>query len=692
MSHGPVVRLRDFFGPACSHPLLAPHQNAALIQILARIAEFGGTILADDVGMGKSWVAAAVAAEFARTQIETELFVPAALQGQWRLLLRRFDLRAALHSHDFLVRHVQHGDPSSPKLIVVDEAHRFRNRLTQRYRSLARRVIGQKLLLVTATPICNSPDDLLALLQLFAPDDLLRLHGLVSLRAVFDDGETHTMQEVVSRLLIRRTTEDLLPGLRFGSVERRIVRCSVLPTSDAIAALIGQLRFPAIVEPQHRALLRSLLWYRWQSSVDALRDSLVRQRRFYRALAESSFQGVIFSKRDYRRLFADSDEELPVQSLLFPGLWVGARGAAGAESEEISRECAVLDDLLVAVRSAEDTKLVALREVLTREHCPAVIFTAAFATARALFRSLSAEHRCGLLTSHSSRLIRQGRLPASSVLSAFRRGEVDVLVATDIGAEGLDLQTARTVVHYDLPWNPVRLDQRNGRVNRIGQTRAVVPAFYFLPPRNGAGGIDVMRVLARKNRNRRAILVQSSERAVPTALRWQRIIDEALCSEDFNGLPSPHLWAVDVSAGFEKSSQLVADLGAGYVDAVQAIEPLFNDSSANGRTCEAGVGAQRSFDPEAWKSILRTRLVVPPSIPEGGVRRTWRRSLENLRAWNRDWSALLASSFPAGAELILEQYSQSALDSQSAARMATLLSGIRRFSELSVEVEVRPFE
>jgi len=66
----------------------------------------------------------------------------------------------------------------------------------------------------------------------------------------------------------------------------------------------------------------------------------------------------------------------------------------------------------------------------------------------------------------------------------------------------LNLQRAGAVVHYDIPWNPVKLDQRNGRAHRIGQTRASVRAIYFLPEARSR----IVETIASKNRTRRRIL------------------------------------------------------------------------------------------------------------------------------------------------------------------------------------------
>ena len=84
----------------------------------------------------------------------------------------------------------------------------------------------------------------------------------------------------------------------------------------------------------------------------------------------------------------------------------------------------------------------------------------------------------------------------------FRRGTIDRMVATDRASEGLNLQRAGVVVHYDIPWNPVKLDQRNGRAYRIGQMRDSVRAIYFLPEARSR----VVETIASKNRTRRRIL------------------------------------------------------------------------------------------------------------------------------------------------------------------------------------------
>jgi superfamily II DNA or RNA helicase len=451
-------------------PDLAPHQCAAVTRALSLIARYGGAILADDVGLGKSFVAASVAAHFQRRGSAVEMIVPASLIAQWRETLRDFAVDARVTTHDALAN-----DPIIPlgdRLIVVDEAHAFRNRQTQRWSALARRSVCARLLLVTATPICNSVDDLLALVSLIAADDALRLRGVASIDDAFASRDARALDVIVHELVIRRERDVLPPQLRFGSLDRRVIRHPV------VAAPIDALQFPLSASAP---LLRQFLARRLESSPAALLESARRQRHFYERVIES---GRPLSRRDYRQAFAADEDADAFQQILF---WDLLAPASGIDLDAIRNELRVLDEIRTIVEQAGDAKASLLKSALTDD--PTLIFTGSAATARALARRL----RCGLATA------RDGR----GAIEAFRRGTIDRLVATDLASEGLNLQRAGVVVHYDIPWNPVKLDQRNGRAHRIGQTRDSVRAIYFLPEARSR----IVETVASKNRTRRRILI-----------------------------------------------------------------------------------------------------------------------------------------------------------------------------------------
>ncbi|HJW95739.1 MAG TPA: helicase-related protein [Thermoanaerobaculia bacterium] len=396
------------------------------------LARRGGVILADDVGLGKSFVAAEIARE-----LTTQFIVPASLVAQWRDTLRMFDVDAEIVTHGTIT-------PTRAELVIVDEAHAFRNPATQRYDALARHTIATKLMLVTATPVCNSARDLEALIGLIARDDLLMDCGVPSIDLAF---AARNVARIVQELVIRRDRSVLPPELAFGTLQRRVVRHRV-PEVD-----LECLQFPLV---EGAPLIRRFLRRRLESSEAAFRESIRRQRRFYERVLES---GRALTKRDYRRAFGYEEDEEIFQQVLFWDLWVQPGELdANAIRDEIRR--------LDAIRLQTSDKREQLVNLLTNE--PTLIFTQFRATARELRKSLK---------------------------------RADVLVMTDVASEGLNLQHAGVVIHYDLPWNPMKLEQRNGRAFRIGQQRETVQAIYFIPEDRG-----IIDVIARKKREVRATL------------------------------------------------------------------------------------------------------------------------------------------------------------------------------------------
>src|SRR5207244_10745844 len=129
------------------HDALPISAATRLVGILAR---HGGALLADAVGLGKSYVALAVALAVGAP---FTLVVPAVLVDQWRALLKEHGAEAPIFTHESLSAPSHRPLPSSAarcRLWIIDEAHRFRNPGTRRYRALARLLVGASGLLVTA--------------------------------------------------------------------------------------------------------------------------------------------------------------------------------------------------------------------------------------------------------------------------------------------------------------------------------------------------------------------------------------------------------------------------------------------------------------------------------------------------------------------------------------------------------------
>jgi superfamily II DNA or RNA helicase len=470
---------------------LFPHQELGARRLVFLLTRYGGALLLDGVGMGKSFTAAAAARELNRAGWSVHLVVPAPLVPAWSVCLARFGIDAAVLTHDMLGGVEQ--SPVHPALLVVDEAHRFRNPSTRRWSALARWSVGRALLLITATPVWNREADLLTLLKLAFRDDVLAQEGHASIDLAFERSDESAIRSIVALTGLRRTEQ--VECVRFPSESRTVVRYDQLHRAEIVAA-IGDLRFP-ILEGDP-SLLRSFLLSRLESSLFALLDSLARQQRFCRRASESARNGFPMTRRSFDRLYKPDDGEY-FQDLLFPGVFLEPGSESSTDPGALAAETERLDKLRALVLSLEDDKLARLLELLQTElPAPVILFTRSRATAAAVHRALKAIGRCALIT--SSNAYEAGGAPSTmqEVLLQLRDRAIDVLVLTDLASEGLDLQAAGTVVHYDLPWTAVKMKQRAGRARRLGQARRDVRVVCFLPNRPGRS--TMLSFIGRKHR------------------------------------------------------------------------------------------------------------------------------------------------------------------------------------------------
>src|SRR5438552_9450090 len=266
---------------------LAPHQEPAARRLCAILDRYGGALLADAVGLGKSYVALAVA--LARRE-PFSLVVPAVLVPQWRALLAQHNAAAPIITHESLSTGDYRRLPpiTAPyRLLVVDEAHRFRNPDTRRYRALAKRVVGARVLLVTATPVHNRLADLFHLFRLFLRDHELAALGVASLqRAAAGEVDPATLAAVAARLTVARSRDRVQAGYGRGPLAQSFphrlpgerVRAGVAPEPVLLACVAGAERLSA--GGPAAPLLRITLLRRLASSLAAFRASVARHAAF----------------------------------------------------------------------------------------------------------------------------------------------------------------------------------------------------------------------------------------------------------------------------------------------------------------------------------------------------------------------------------------------------------------------------
>ncbi|HWP36489.1 MAG TPA: DEAD/DEAH box helicase [Gemmatimonadales bacterium] len=491
---------------------LLPHQRPAAQRLAARLEIFGGALLADAVGLGKTYVALALASR-AERPVAT---VPAALLAQWERTARRARVPLALVTHEALSRGaaLPRGD-----LVIADEAHRFRNPETRRYDALARGTLDARVLLLTATPLVNQAADVIHLLRLFLVDHALALYGVPSLERAAAGNRHDELAHALSVVAVARTplaarVEERVPAVQDGATYDDA--CLPLPALRDLVRRIDNLAFPTLGEPNAAQLLRLHLLSRLASSAPALAGTLRRHRNYLERAIAAARRGERIRRRVLMELLDDEDG---AQLLLEFGAEVPE--AVAPHPSALLAELERVQELRDLVRNhcthggAGDLKAGRLRDVLARRNgSKTIVFTTAVATARHLARLL-AWQRIVVVTGHGAQ-IASGPLALAEALELFapsgqgarapaRAAVADVLVATDLASEGLNLQDANAVVHYDLPWSPLRLTQRLGRIARLGSLHRAVDVVWFMPAPPLAERLAVSARLAVKARAQVAV-------------------------------------------------------------------------------------------------------------------------------------------------------------------------------------------
>jgi superfamily II DNA or RNA helicase len=469
---------------------LHPHQQRAAhrLDLLMRI--HGGAMLADATGLGKTFVALAIAARFERVLV----VAPASLADAWRRSTTRTGVNARFISFERLSRGLSSG-VGTPELVIIDEAHHLRNTRTRRYAAAAELCDRTQVLLLTATPLQNHRSDLVAQLALFLGD------------AAYTASDIELVRLIVRRSSLQSQLER--PDLR-GPI--RVELPVVDDLLDEILALPPAL--PGADEGEAAALVSYSLLRQWSSSRAAFLAAL--RRRLAKALAlTASLEAGRWPTRDELAAWSCAGEamQLALPVLLAPGRDEGLHDTETLLSA-VRAHSSGLKALIGTLRDTPDPDVAradTIAAICQRHPGARVLAFSQYAeTVHALSRLLITKVAgVAALTASGGRVV-GGRLSRRDVLAQFtpgsgastRRAErIALLVTTDVLSEGLDLQEASVVVHLDLPWNPARLEQRVGRVRRIGSTHREIFIYALAPP---AASERVLRVESRLRSKLRA--------------------------------------------------------------------------------------------------------------------------------------------------------------------------------------------
>ena len=398
----------------------------------------GRVLLADEVGLGKTIEAGMVLKEYLlRGMVDSVLVLtPASLVGQWREELEtKFDIACAT-THDALLRsdpkrfwsqkrliaslalarrseQATHIVGRSFDLVIVDEAHHLRDRTSQSYK-LVDALNKRFLLLLSATPVQN---------------DLMELYNVLTLLkpGIFKTPKEFRAAHVTPGKPHQPANPDRLRELMRGAMVRntRAVVALKLPRRHAATVCVDGSEGERAAYQELAAAARRL------AAEGANRLAL----HHLLGAAGSSPAAAAAAVRRWSGRHVDASWHALAQS------WA-AIGTGGKE--------AALIDLLR--RNPDEKKLVFVHYRETLEHLARLLAQEDFAFAR--FE--------GTLSG-----------PAKDAAIAAFRERVPVLLCTESGGEGRNIQFCNTLINFDVPWNPMVIEQRIGRIDRIGQQREV---------------------------------------------------------------------------------------------------------------------------------------------------------------------------------------------------------------------------
>jgi SNF2 family DNA or RNA helicase len=412
-----------------------PHQIATVERVITEMN--GCAILADEVGLGKTIEACMIMKEYMlRGMVRRVLILtPASLCWQWYSELKeKFGVLATVQRSEYdwersvvIIASMDRAKRSPHReiigsltydMVIIDEAHKLKNQKTLNWQ-FVNSIRRKYTLMLTATPVQNDLSELYTLITLIKPGQL----------GTYQQFKQH----FVSDKRMPRQSDKLRTLLSQVMVRNRHSSTGISFTHRNIHSLTIQL------SPEENAL--------YQGVTEFMRDSLREMGQLAQSvLALITLQREVCSTPQAAAVTIERLIERYPQSLINAKLRQLYVMAASCTT------CSKADQLV---------------ELINRIGDKALVFTEYRASQQYLRWRLEQQ---GLVT-----LGFDGSLSSSRkdwVRELFRR-QGDVLVSTESGGEGLNFQFACHVINYDLPWNPMRLEQRIGRVHRLGQTRPV---------------------------------------------------------------------------------------------------------------------------------------------------------------------------------------------------------------------------
>lgn len=579
------------------------YQKDAVIQGYQMLMQHNGLFLADVVGLGKTMIATMIAKRFVESNGKnTNILVvyPPALEDNWKDTFKLFGIykKAQFITNGSLSKILEGRDQYKDKedfdLIIVDEAHGFRSDSSGKYDELQKickspcvnngllKSLQKKVMLLSATPLNNRPDDLLNQLLLFQNSQSCTIDGIPNLKGFFApliDKYKKLMRErdkrdvtsevdkiyeqirnkVIDKVTVRRTRNNILndPDYKADIKSQGIIFPKILPpneleysmsrdTNDRFYETLKQLtdgksdtnpagnglnyaRYRAVefLKPEYRKKYKNAA-HIGQTLAGIYRVHMVKRLESSFYAFKKSLRTLLNITEDMIKMFEEN------KVIIAPDLKVKDLQAKNMELDEIIEYAVskgyVAEDIVFTAdaftpdflemlhhdrdilkklnadwdKENEDPKFDKFKENLTRNFFDKkinpsgklVLFSESVDTLNYLYERLTKElGRDDVLmvtAANRNRLVQTIRenFDANYPSDSMR---YNIIITSDVLAEGVNLHRSNVIVNYDSPWNATRLMQRIGRVNRIGSLAQYIYNYLFYPSRQGDKEIQLYK-------------------------------------------------------------------------------------------------------------------------------------------------------------------------------------------------------
>jgi len=516
------------------------YQKDAVRDAKLKLAEYGGVFLSDVVGLGKTYIAAMLAQQLdGRTLvIAPPVLIDEDNPGSWPNVFRGFGVRQSrFESLGKLEKLLEQGIDGYTN-VFIDEAHRFRTETTQMYEKLFEICRGKRVILVSATPLNNTPLDILSQIKLFQnahkstlPNPKVRdldkyfkalqakLKGLN--RQADKDEYIRIVQEnaqdirenVLQYLMVRRTRNNITKYYKKDLTRQKLKFPEIIEPqpvvyhfdesldkifNSTLELIIKDFRYARYMPllylkeelPENKKtpqknmgrFMRILLLKRLESSFFAFKQSIDRFIGSYSRFIIEYQNGNVYVSKQIQKVFEllDNDDEDSIQKLIDEDRV--QKYPSDAFKPEFIDDLKQDLELLKKIKDMwshvdQDPKLDKFIEILksdkTLKKHKLLVFTESKDTALYLESHLDKEFKNIVLafSSHSSEGVRRRIIQNydANIKPHKQKDDIRILVSTDILSEGVSLHRSNVVINYDIPWNPVRMMQRVGRVNRVSK-------------------------------------------------------------------------------------------------------------------------------------------------------------------------------------------------------------------------------